>query len=68
MWNRAGDTVGPFSRAQGSVVVPMVVVKYGEHLQSMESQGGLHMKPIRFAFSSLMYSSMQSKFNIPLAL
>ena len=60
--------MGLFLRAQGSALVPKVVVKFGRHMRSLESQGGLHMKPIRFAFSSLIYISMQSKFNIPLAL
>ena len=58
MWNRDGDTVGLFLRAQGSAPVPKVVVKFGRHMRSLESQGGLHMKPIRFVFCSLMYSSI----------
>ena len=64
--DRAGDSVKLFMRDQGRAMVPMVVVKYGKHLQSLESQGGIHMKPIRSVFSSLMYS-MKPKFNIPLA-
>jgi hypothetical protein len=44
----------------------MVMVKYGEHLLSLESQeGGLQMKIVRFAVTSLMYSPMQHKFNKP---
>ena len=58
MEDRAGDTVK--LRDQGRYMVPMMVVRYAEHLQSF------HMKPIRFVFSSLMYS-MHPQFNIPLA-
>ena len=57
------DTVGLFLRAQGSAFVPMVGVKFGKHMQSLGSQGGLHMKPTRFVLSS----PMQPKFIIPLA-
>jgi hypothetical protein len=59
-----GDTVK--LKVQGRYMVPMMVVKYGGHLQSLECQGGIHMKPIRFVFSSLMYS-MQHKLNNPVA-
>ena len=52
-----GDTVGLSLRAQSRAMMPMVVVKSGEHMLSLESQGGLHTK-LKFASSSLMYSSM----------
>jgi hypothetical protein len=55
--DRAGDTVGLSLRAQSRAMMPMVVVQSGEHMLSLESQGGLHMKQ-KFASSSLMYSSM----------
>ena len=58
-----GDTVGLILRAQGSTFVPMVGVKSGKHMRSLESQGGLHMMPTRFVLSS----PMQPKFIIPLA-
>ena len=64
MGDRAGDTVGMFLRAHSRAMMPMVVVKYGEHL---DSQVGLHMKLVWFAFSSPMYSSMHCKFHSPLA-
>ena len=44
----------------------LVMVKYGEHLLSFESQEwGLPMKLVRFVVTSLMYSYMQHKFNSP---
>ena len=45
----------------------LVVVKYGEHSPRLDSQGGLHMKLVWFAFSSPMYSSMHYKLHSPLA-